>query len=65
MIIFGNLGIGKTCFGYFLLLHLAQSGATVVYESEFDHLLTPDGVFRGGKDAFLAHLGFIINILRS
>ncbi|OAJ38603.1 hypothetical protein BDEG_22512 [Batrachochytrium dendrobatidis JEL423] len=55
LIILGNLGIGKTYFGYFLLLHLARSGATVVYESGVDqkrYLLTPNGVFEGGKHAF-------------
>ncbi|OAJ41341.1 hypothetical protein BDEG_24962 [Batrachochytrium dendrobatidis JEL423] len=55
LIILGNPGIGKTYFGYFLLLHLARSGATVVYESGVDqkrYLLTPNGVLEGGKDAF-------------
>ncbi|EGF77150.1 hypothetical protein BATDEDRAFT_92027 [Batrachochytrium dendrobatidis JAM81] len=55
LIILGNPGIGKTYFGYFLLLHLARSGATVVYESGVDqkrYLLTPNGVFEGGKHAF-------------
>ncbi|EGF81375.1 hypothetical protein BATDEDRAFT_23764 [Batrachochytrium dendrobatidis JAM81] len=45
LIILGNPGIGKTYFGYFLLLHLARSGATVVYESGADqkrYLLTPN-----------------------
>ncbi|OAJ42042.1 hypothetical protein BDEG_25546 [Batrachochytrium dendrobatidis JEL423] len=55
LIILGNPGIGKTYFGYFLLLHLARSGATVVYESGVNqkrYLLTPNGVFEGGKHAF-------------
>ncbi|EGF80846.1 hypothetical protein BATDEDRAFT_24299 [Batrachochytrium dendrobatidis JAM81] len=45
LIILGNPGIGKTYFSYFLLLHLARSGATVVYESGVDqkrYLLTPN-----------------------
>lgn len=50
LIIRGCPGIGKTYFGYYLLLHLAQSGATVIYESSLQksiHLLTPQGVFTG------------------
>lgn len=56
MIILGNPGIGKTYFGYFLLLHLARSGATVLYESfiqkEWLYLFTPDGVFKGNRTSF-------------
>jgi hypothetical protein len=33
LVILGNPGIGQTYFGYVLLLHLARSDATVVYES--------------------------------
>ncbi|KAE8907409.1 hypothetical protein PF005_g3257 [Phytophthora fragariae] len=33
LVILGNPGIGKTFFGYIILLHLARAGATVVYES--------------------------------
>ncbi|RLN57873.1 hypothetical protein BBJ29_009559 [Phytophthora kernoviae] len=33
LVILGNPGIGKTFFGYVILLHLARLGATVVYES--------------------------------
>ncbi|EGF77367.1 hypothetical protein BATDEDRAFT_27719 [Batrachochytrium dendrobatidis JAM81] len=55
LIILGNPGIGKTYFGYFLLLHLARSGATVVYESfqeECLYLFTPNGVFKGDRRSF-------------
>jgi hypothetical protein len=53
LIILGNPGIGKTYFGYFLLLQLARSGATVVYESAtlkgFLYLFTPNRVFKGTR----------------
>jgi hypothetical protein len=45
LIILGNPGIGKTFFGYYLLVHLARQGATVIYESENRNrrcLLSPD-----------------------
>ncbi|KAJ3249922.1 hypothetical protein HK103_004236, partial [Boothiomyces macroporosus] len=54
LIILGNPGIGKTYFGYFLLLQLARSGATVVYESvtqEFLYLFTPNNVYKGTRFA--------------
>jgi hypothetical protein len=55
LIILGNPGIGKTFFGYFLLLHLARCGATVIYESslskEWLYLLTPKGVFKGTRSS--------------
>ena len=60
LIILGNPGIGKTYFGYFLLLHLARSGATVIYEShlqkEWLYLFTPDGVFIGDRKSFFDQL---------
>ena len=37
LVILGNPGIGKTFFGYVILLHLARAGATVVYESGILH----------------------------
>jgi hypothetical protein len=53
LIILGNPGIGKTYFGYFLLLHFARSGATVIYETflerKFMYLFTPQGVFKGTR----------------
>jgi hypothetical protein len=52
LIIFGNPGIGKTYFGYLLLLHLARSGATVIYEGLYENtlfLLTPHGAFHGTR----------------
>lgn len=59
MVILGNPGIGKTYFGYFLLLFLAHSGATVIYESylqkEYLYLLTPNGVFTATRGS-LYHL---------
>jgi hypothetical protein len=61
LIILGNPGIGKTYFGYFLMLHLARSGATVIYESflvrGLMYLFTPHGVYKGNRiqfDEFLA-----------
>ena len=53
LIILGNPGIGKTYFGYFLLLYLARTGATVIYESFLQkdclYLFTPNGVFIGNR----------------
>jgi hypothetical protein len=59
LIILGNPGIGKTYFGYFLLLQLARSGATVVYENALEgslYLFSPDGVKEGTRQAFLPYL---------
>jgi hypothetical protein len=59
LIILGNPGIGKTYFGYFLLLQLALSGATVVYENALEgtlYLLSPDGVKEGNRQALLPYL---------
>jgi len=43
-ILFGTPGIGKTYFGFYLLLCLAKLGRTVVYQrkDEFRYLFTPD-----------------------
>ena len=52
LIILGNPGIGKTYFGYYFLLQLVGSGATVVYETatlEGLYLFTPNGVFKGTR----------------
>jgi hypothetical protein len=59
LIILGAPGIGKTYFGYLLLLYLARSGATVVYESALEvslYLLSPDGVKEGTRQALLPYL---------
>lgn len=59
LVIFGNPGIGKTYFGYVLLLHLARSGATVVYESgkaDQRYLFSADGIFKGKRDDFTLYL---------
>ena len=59
LVILGNPGIGKTYFGYVILLHLARSGATVVYESGKErcrYLFTSEGIFEGDQDDFRAYL---------
>jgi hypothetical protein len=60
LIILGNPGIGKTYFGYFLLLHLARSGATVIYETCLErglmYLLSPNGVKEGSLQEFRPYL---------
>ena len=60
LIILGNPGIGKTYFGYFLLLNLARSGATVIYESFLERgmmcLFTPEGVLKGTRIEFDSYL---------
>eukprot|EP00158_Paraphelidium_tribonemae_P005208 Partr_v1_DN27225_c1_g1_i6_m38409 putative crinkler (CRN) family protein len=60
LIILGNPGIGKTFFGYFLLLQLARSGATVVYENAVEgsslYLLSPDGVKEGTRQTLHPYL---------
>jgi hypothetical protein len=68
LIILGNPGIGKTYFGYFLLLHLVHSGSTVIYEThlykEWLFLFTPKGVFKGTRkslhDQFMSSKTFYI-----
>jgi len=56
LIILGTPGIGKTYFGYFILLHLARLGATVIYESalqkEYMYLFTPDDIVVGNRAQF-------------
>jgi hypothetical protein len=59
LIILGTSGIGKTYFGYFILLHLASAGATVVYESGTEaslYLFTPSSVKEGSRQDFLEYL---------
>eukprot|EP00842_Homolaphlyctis_polyrhiza_P001295 jgi/Hompol1/2166/HPOL_005862-RA len=59
LVILGNPGIGKTYFGYVLLLHLARSNATVVYQSGKEgqrYLFSADGVFKGNMDDFSLYL---------
>ena len=51
--IFGNPGIGKTCFGHFILLHLGRRGGTVVYEDADKCVLFSDqGVVEGQTSDF-------------
>ena len=59
LVILGNPGIGKTYFGYVLLLYLARSGVTVVYESGKEnarYLFSSNGIFTGTKDDFRSDL---------
>jgi hypothetical protein len=59
LVILGNPGIGKTYFGYVLLLHLARIGSTVVYESgkaNRRYLFSADGIFKGKKVDFIRYL---------
>jgi hypothetical protein len=52
----GNPGIGKSYFGVFLLLHLIQTNATVVYQPPGEHanrfLFCEHGVFEGNYSSF-------------
>lgn len=59
LIVLGNPGIGKTYFGYVLLLHLARSGATVVYERGKEdclYLFTPTESREGTREQFRPYL---------
>jgi hypothetical protein len=59
LVILGNPGIGKTYFGYVLLLHFARLGSTVVYESgkaKCRYLFSADGIFIGTQDDFRRYL---------
>ncbi|CAK4177625.1 unnamed protein product [Aphanomyces euteiches] len=56
LVILGNPGIGKTFFGFVILLLLAREGATVVYESgvlKQRFLLTNEIVAEGSPNDFL------------
>lgn len=57
--VLGNPGIGKTFFGYVLLLYLARMGATVVYESGLSQkrfLFSRDIVVQGSTRDFVTIL---------
>ena len=59
LVILGNPGIGKTYFGYVLLLYLARLGSTVVYESgkaKCRYLFCDEGTFVGTKSDFRRYL---------
>ncbi|POM74956.1 Crinkler (CRN) family protein [Phytophthora palmivora] len=56
LVILGNPGIGKTFFGFVILLLLARAGATVVYESGLlkqRYLLTNEMVAAGSPNDFV------------
>ncbi|KAH9094730.1 hypothetical protein LEN26_018134 [Aphanomyces euteiches] len=56
LVILGNPGIGKTFFGFVILLLLAREGATVVYESgvlKQRFLLTNEIVAEGSQQDFV------------
>ncbi|BDA41052.1 probable crinkler effector protein 16 [Coccomyxa sp. Obi] len=55
----GTPGIGKSCWQYYLLQHLASEGHTVVLDwagADEAFLLCPEGAFVGSKTAFKAEL---------
>lgn len=55
LVILGNPGIGKTFFGFVILLLLARTGATVVYESDFlgkRYLFADNVVAQGSQEDF-------------
>ncbi|EGZ07427.1 hypothetical protein PHYSODRAFT_340517 [Phytophthora sojae] len=54
LVMLGNPGIGKTFFGYVLLLEFARTHKTVVYQNTEDEriLFSPDVVVRGSGDDF-------------
>ncbi|TMW57981.1 hypothetical protein Poli38472_013455 [Pythium oligandrum] len=55
IVVLGNPGIGKTFFGYLILLHLARRGSTVVYETRARkrcYLFTSGKAFIGSQSDF-------------
>ena len=57
--ILGTPGIGKTFFGYVILLYLARTGATVVYERGREnarYLFSANGIFTGSRSDFIKFL---------
>jgi hypothetical protein len=65
LVILGNPGIGKTYFGYVILLYLARLGSTVVYESgkaKCRYLFSADGIFIGTQDDFRGYLNITTTV---
>jgi hypothetical protein len=59
LVILGNPGIGKTYFGFFMLLHFAKSGKPVVYESgksKVRYLFSEGLITKGSQSDFVAYL---------
>lgn len=59
LVILGNPGIGKTFFGYYLLMYLASRGSTVIYESGKErsrYLFSRNCVCRGKLSDFKEYL---------
>jgi len=51
MIITGNPGIGKSCFAFYLLLYLLQTGESVYYQRGDDHFHFKEGTWFRVKNA--------------
>ena len=55
LVVTGNPGIGKSCFGLYMLHELAQLGKTVVWQSSRAakrYLFKDDAVFQGNISSF-------------
>ena len=63
-IILGNPGIGKTFFGYYLLLYFISQHKTVLYEDKDDtaYKFSTEGVYEGKIDQFWGELSNENNI---